>query len=122
MDVAAPSVLWDGNVLAAITGGNAKEGEIARSEGATAATAAAIAAVSGTSAVEVGGVDVNNTPPVLWPVDVLHSQWFLHRDLIRLMFREKLPARGHCEVRAWNAIRIAYRFACPMAITQIEAC
>ncbi|CAM9769994.1 unnamed protein product, partial [Scytosiphon promiscuus] len=35
---------------------------------------------------------------VLSPVDVLFSQWFLHRDLVRLLFREKWAAvgsRGH---------------------------
>ena len=31
---------------------------------------------------------------VLFPVDVLFSQWFLDKDLVRLLFREKWLALG----------------------------
>lgn len=53
----------------------------------------------------VGGVDPATATTTLSVVDVLFSQWFLDRDLIRLLFREK-PASGfsrgehHSTVRA----------------------
>lgn len=44
----------------------------------------------------VGGWEGNSTiqPLELTSVDALLSQWFLHRDLVRLLFREKWDLRG----------------------------
>ena len=38
----------------------------------------------------VAGREDTHRALALTPVDVLFSQWFLHRDLVRLVFREKL--------------------------------
>lgn len=47
----------------------------------------------GRGALGVGGAAGSGTAvSVLSPADVLFSQWFLHKDLVRLLFREKWAA------------------------------
>lgn len=51
----------------------------------------------------IGGTDASTAATELSSVDVLFSQWYLHRDLVRLLFRERWTPQGE-----YSAVRCAF--------------